>query len=131
MSKQAFEIETTYIRPFKDDAIDRVLAWIERTTSHGLPNIVRSNNLVIKIMWILFFLASLTYCSYVIIVSLIDYFKYQTVVSTTYVKETPTMFPAVTLCNLSMLLISSDVVTTILQCRPSRLMCWSWSQHHY
>jgi hypothetical protein len=72
----------------KDEATDHILAWIERTTSHGLPSIVRANNIVIKIMWILFFLASLTYCSYVIIMSLIDYFKYATVVRLNLIKVT-------------------------------------------
>jgi hypothetical protein len=54
-----------------------------------------------RIMWALFFLGSLAYCSNLIIKSFIDFFQYKTSISMTRVQELPTTFPAVTICNLN------------------------------
>ena len=54
-----------------------------------------------RIMWALFFLGSLAYCSNLIIKSIIDFFQYKTTISMTRIQELPTTFPAITICNLN------------------------------
>jgi hypothetical protein len=79
----------------------KFLEWCEQSTSHGIPSIARSTNWVMRIMWTLFFLGSLSYCSVLIIQSLVDFLKYETTISVTRVQELPATFPAVTICNIN------------------------------
>ena len=62
------------IRTLKEKLIEKFATWCEQSTSHGIPNIARSRNWFMRIMWALFFLGSLAYCSNLIIKSFIDFF---------------------------------------------------------
>jgi hypothetical protein len=73
--------------------------WLSSSTSHGLPNVVRSNNNLIKIMWIIFFIISSAVCAYFLATSILQYLKYEVVSRMYVVYELPTPFPAVTICN--------------------------------
>jgi hypothetical protein len=75
--------------------------WIDRTTSHGLPNIFRFTHWTIRVIWTLAYLTSFVVCCYFIAKCFVEYGKYATTVSIAYVREAPTDFPAVTLCNLN------------------------------
>lgn len=76
-------------------------ACCERSTGHGIANISRSKYTLLRVMWFFVFLISLSYCSYVIVKSLIEYFKFQTNVSIKVMLELPANFPAVTICNIN------------------------------
>lgn len=75
--------------------------WISSTTAHGISHAVRSENRFIKWMWVLFFLTSVSYCSYTIVNSVVDYLNYETTVKIQIGREFPTYFPAVTICNMN------------------------------
>jgi hypothetical protein len=73
--------------------------WLSSSTSHGLPNVVRTNNNLIKIMWITFFIISSAICGYFLATSILEYLKREVVSRMYVVYELPTPFPAVTICN--------------------------------
>ncbi len=92
--------ENTY-KSLNEKFKDRCLAWCENTTSHGISHWAGSENVIIRIMWIMFFFCSTGFCLYFIIQSTSEYFKYETTVSITRIEEMPTIFPAVTVCSLN------------------------------
>ncbi len=47
--------------------------WCRNSTSHGLPNIIESDDWPLKIMWILFTLASAGYCVNLVVEILVDF----------------------------------------------------------
>ena len=53
-----------------------------------------------KIIWLICFLGCFSYCIVSVVQTFQDYLKYPTVITTTYVQEIPTKFPAVTFCNI-------------------------------
>ena len=77
------------------------LEWILSSTSHGLPNVFRTNYLYLKVFWMICFLASTSCCLYLISASLIAYFSFSVTVSTSREIQTPIDFPAVSICNLN------------------------------
>jgi hypothetical protein len=72
---------------------------IDQSKNHGLSNIFDHSNCnwLIRVVWLLALLTSL----YFIIKAFITYTKYETSVTIENIYETPTDFPAVTICNLN------------------------------
>ena len=68
------------------------------STSHGLPNILRSESLTIKIVWAIFLVASTALCSYLCIQSILAYYKYDVTAKTRKIYESPTLFPTIAIC---------------------------------
>lgn len=68
------------------------------SSTHGYPRIFRTNNKLIKIMWTIFLLFSLTLCCYMISKSFLEYFQFQTTSKIEVKYETNTDLPAVTIC---------------------------------
>lgn len=75
--------------------------WASNSTFHGLPNIARSKNYVITIIWTLCLIISSCYCLYEIISVIKIYLNYPVIVDVQLVHESPTYFPAITICNLN------------------------------
>jgi hypothetical protein len=74
---------------------------ITNTTVVGPPNIIKENlHFGMKVMWFICFLGFSSYCIVNVVQTFQDYLKYPTVVSTAYVHEIPTQFPAVSFCNM-------------------------------
>ncbi|CAF0980970.1 unnamed protein product [Brachionus calyciflorus] len=69
------------------------------STSHGIPNIIRSDKLAIRLMWIFFTVMSTGLCSYMIVQSIMNYFSYETTSKIQIHTETSPIFPAITICN--------------------------------
>lgn len=69
------------------------------TSIHGIPSIIRTKRNRIRILWILFFLASFALCSYLVIQSILDYLKYEVTTKIRTIYEFPGKFPIVTICN--------------------------------
>ena len=65
------------------------------TTMHGLPGIVRSKHILLKIMWAVCLLGSTGVCAYLLIKSVQDYLEYDVVTVTSTVYEVPTLFPVI------------------------------------
>jgi hypothetical protein len=74
---------------------------LESSTAHGFPNIVRNESKLLKIMWIVFLLASMGSCIYFVILSLKNYFQYEVVTKTRVINDVPSPFPTVTVCNIN------------------------------
>ena len=74
--------------------------WCLSSTSHGLPNIIRADSIILKIIWIICFTASLFACLYSIANGIRSYTQYNSYVSNQIIQEIPTNFPAVSLCSL-------------------------------
>ncbi len=89
--------ETTRLERLKGALVD----WLLRTTFPGLPNIFRVTHCTIRVVWTLAYLTSFAFCCYYVAKCFVEYTKYATTVSIANVRETPTNFPAVTLCNLN------------------------------
>ena len=80
-----------FYRKFKDLA--------SSSTIHGIPNILRSSNAFIKILWSFFFLLSSGLCSYMVFLSVSNYFEYDVVTKVRIVDQAPILFPTVLICN--------------------------------
>jgi len=75
----------------------RVKQLIINSTSHGLPHLLRSDILIIKIMWICFFLICFTLSIYFIVNNINQYLKYEVVTIIDLVYEYPIQFPTISL----------------------------------
>ncbi|CAF0708689.1 unnamed protein product [Brachionus calyciflorus] len=80
---------------------EKLLYWSSNTTSHGIPNIVRLDSKVLKITWLICFLASLGYCIYTIGIIIQDFLQFDVLINQQVVTDSPIEFPAVTVCNLN------------------------------
>ena len=69
--------------------------------AHGISNIVTAKNNIIRITWIICFIASLTYCLYQLALCILSYLDYGVITNYEYIYEIPTQFPAVGICNLN------------------------------
>ena len=77
-----------------------ITEWFLSSTAHALPNIFRTGNILLKIIWLCCFLASATYCVISIIKTLNDFYTYPSYISTKIIQEIPTQFPAISICNM-------------------------------
>ena len=68
------------------------------STSHGIPNILRSNIIVIKLVWSFFLLASTALCSFLIAQSIMNYLSYDVNTKIRKIYEKPALFPVISIC---------------------------------
>lgn len=81
--------------------IESIKKWCENTSFHGLPNIIDSKYIVLRIIWALVFLAAFSFSVYSITNIFMSYFSYS-VLTTIGLVDSPQMsFPAITLCNMN------------------------------
>ena len=66
---------------------------------HGVSNIKRNEHWPIKIAWILIVLASTGLCSYFVIENLISYLEFGVITKMTFIKESTSQFPTISICN--------------------------------
>ena len=79
----------------------KLLNCLQRTTSHGLPNISRTHNLAIRLLWITCTLISAGLCAFMIISSVNEYFEYDVVTKIRVIDQVPLEFPTITICSLN------------------------------
>lgn len=87
---------------------------ITSTTIHGIDKIFTPRHSVLKIIWIVFFLASTGGCAYFIANSIIEYLRFEVVTKIQVFYEKPQLFPTVAVCN-SNLFPSNESVTIAKQ----------------
>jgi len=75
-----------------------IIELLSGSTAHGIPNIVKAKHLVIKIVWLVFFIISTGFGSYFVIDSVLDYLKFQTITTIKVVQEKQSQFPTVSFC---------------------------------
>jgi len=81
-----------------NDEKKRINELLKGSTAHGIPNIMKSNSLIIKIMWAVFFIASTVAGSYYTIDSILDYLRFNTVTTIQILDEEKSKFPTVSFC---------------------------------
>jgi hypothetical protein len=79
----------------------KLLSLLETSSSHGIPNIIRSPRKSIKAIWALCLAAAIGACAYMVSSSIIDYLEYDTVTKTEHITELKSTFPTVTICNVN------------------------------
>jgi hypothetical protein len=92
--------KTTPIK-LRDRIKTLAIEWIKSSTIHALPKVFHSQQIYLKVIWLLLFLASFTACSYISINYFITFFSYNTNVNFAIVTESPTNFPSITICNIN------------------------------
>lgn len=78
-----------------------IIDVIQSSSSHGIPNIFKSSNISIKLMWILFTLISAGLFAFMVIDNLMSYFKFEVTTKSRVVFELVSEFPTVTICNIN------------------------------
>ena len=73
--------------------------WLRETTAHGIPNLMKTEKISIKIMWLICVLISTGLCSYIIITNINSYFTYEAVTKIREINEFPSIFPTISICN--------------------------------
>jgi hypothetical protein len=82
---------------------ETIKSIVEDSTIHGIPRLVKPNSWISKIAWMLFFIASISYCIYLILTAIFVYLQYNTVTSIETITDMPADFPVITICNLNQL----------------------------
>lgn len=96
-----YKVETNTDKLPTKTVLDAIFSTIKDTKTHGVSNIIKSEVLILKLIWILCFTTSVSYCLYQIIVTMIVFFSYNIVQNTLVVYECPAQFPALVICNLN------------------------------
>ena len=78
-----------------------IIQAISDSTAHGLPNIIKSEKLFLKIFWIIIFILSSSYAINFILDSVNAYLSYESVTKIEVTKDLPSQFPAVSICNIN------------------------------
>lgn len=78
-----------------------IISGIENSSLHGLPNILRSKLLIVKITWTIILLVFGAYSFFSASKSVLDYFSRPVVTNINVIYDRSTVFPAVTICNLN------------------------------
>jgi len=93
------------------------------STSHGIPNILKSDRKCLKVMWLILFLLSSSVGIYLVIQSFINYFSFDVVTSIKIFKEIPTEFPAITFFILRNKKFNISLNDLIFKCQFNNIEC--------
>jgi hypothetical protein len=86
----------------------RISEWSKSITAHGLPNIFMSKRVIIKVLWTLALFASISYCIINIYREIVKYFHYEYTTHLETVEDVPSLFPAITFCNINPLITTES-----------------------
>ncbi|XP_037781323.1 low-density lipoprotein receptor-related protein 1-like [Penaeus monodon] len=84
-----------------DEVRKRIADFFSSTSIHGMGRIYGVGHWWRKVMWCCFSMTMSTWALYQIVSVAVDYGKYPKKITRSVEKDTPTVFPAVTVCNLS------------------------------
>lgn len=90
---------------------------------HGIPRIFGSEPLILKLVWILAFLGSVSVCIYFFQRTLIAYLGYPIVTNIYLVNENPMEFPTITICSLIPPIKSYNLSDTVYSCYYNHKKC--------
>ncbi len=69
------------------------------TTGHGIPNIIKTEYVCLKIFWVVVWLIGLGLTIYIVSKSIMDYFDFDIISQIQIINDRPQLFPKVTICN--------------------------------
>lgn len=78
--------------------LKEIRVWCETSTSHGIPKIIRSKTKFQKLLWLIVFLSSTSYCIYALYADFQNYFKYRVLTYVNTVYDMPVILPAISIC---------------------------------
>ena len=85
----------------RKDLKSKLSTLVESSSFIGVPNVYRTDSWLIRLVWVASLLGSLAYSSYTIVLMVIDYLNYSTLVSIVVTDDYKMDFPSVTICNLN------------------------------
>lgn len=71
------------------------------STAHSIPHMFKRENKGLKLLWFICFLAAFGVCTWMITMSISDYFQFETISKTEIILEIPSKFPTVSICNMN------------------------------
>ena len=69
--------------------------------AHGIPKIFNSEHIIIKIMWLLSTIGSVSFCIWILVKTIREYLEYPFATVIDVKSEIPAEFPAITICSLN------------------------------
>lgn len=90
-----------YKKLFKESALN--------STSHSIPKIIRTEIIIIKILWFILTLIGVGASAYVIVKAIMDFCKRDVVTKVRIIHEDFPLFPTVTICNLNPIVTKSGI----------------------
>jgi hypothetical protein len=100
-----------HVKDTEETAKEIFLKWSETLTIHSIPNIFRTKHIIIKLIWIGAFLISSGLCGYLVYSSINNYLEFNVVTTIKVVRETPIIFPSITICNANPFVTESSFNT--------------------
>jgi hypothetical protein len=88
-------------KPKTNLIFQEIVTSFEKSTFHALPKIIRSKNRISRILWLLLFVLCTGYCTKELRRHIIDFLEYEVLTFVDYGYETPAVFPAITICGIS------------------------------
>lgn len=79
----------------------KLIDWSKRSTSHGFPNIFRTKNMCVKMMWGSFFSLFLCLGIYMVFIGIEEYLQYDVTTKIRVIEQNSLVFPTVSICNLN------------------------------
>lgn len=95
----------------------KISQWAETSTIHAIPNISRTKNPLVKIIWLISFICGACLSFYMTVTSIQNYLEFNVVSKIRVVDEAPISFPTVSICNLSPFVTqkASDFIKPIIE----------------
>ena len=81
--------------------LTNMLDLIDKMTWHGIPNVFRSEQNYKKIIWIIFAILSISFCIFLINLSILNYLSFDHVTNVDIIYEQPMTFPTISMCSIS------------------------------
>jgi len=88
-------------KSLKQELKEAFVNWASSSTSHGFPNIFRTNILILKLIWLAFLLIATGACIYMCTEAVLDYLDWEVLTKVRVYSEIPIEFPVITVCNLN------------------------------
>lgn len=86
-------------------AKEKFIQWSSSTTCHGFSHLIGASRIILRLMWLVCLLTAIGSCSYLIIKSILEFFKYDVNTKIRTYSEIPSLLPAVTICGTSPIMI--------------------------
>ncbi len=81
--------------------LTNMLDLIDKMTWHGIPNVFRSEQNYKKLIWIIFAILSISFCIFLINLSILNYLCFDHVTNVDIIYEQPMTFPTISMCSIS------------------------------
>ena len=100
----------------KAKLFNNLLNIIDKSTFHGIPNIVRAESKYARIFWLIFTLASSAACIFYIFDNISNYLSFNYVTNVDIIYEQPMLFPAISICSCSNSTLNTPLKNLIIKC---------------